>query len=104
MSCAEAATSMVAWKRMQPTVRGQPDSRREHEQLDGYRRLTNGPLPDGLVGSSCCAGQPDQAEREAQSWLVGPRSDRPGRPAAFQRLAMVAEFEAGLIRIRTRED
>jgi hypothetical protein len=48
--------SMVASNRMQPTVRGQPDSGREREQLDGYRRLTNGLRPDGLVGSMLLRG------------------------------------------------
>src|SRR5215213_684496 len=63
MSCAEAATSMVASKRMQPTVRGQPDSganlnlqRRNWSLLSGDRATVElmeitRLQPDGLIVS-----------------------------------------------------
>jgi hypothetical protein len=43
----------------------------------------------------------DPAQRETQPWRLDPRSDRPGRSLLFNVLAMVAEFEANLIRLRT---
>jgi DNA invertase Pin-like site-specific DNA recombinase len=41
--------------------------------------------------------------RQARARHVGARSDRSGRAAVVQRVAIVAEFEADAVRARTRE-
>jgi hypothetical protein len=55
-----------------------------------------------LSARCCCAGGADQAEREAQSWRVVHDPTDPVGWLLFNVLAMVAEFEADLIRMRTR--
>jgi hypothetical protein len=39
------------------SIDAQVDSGREHELLEGYKRLTSGQQPDGFVGSMLLRGQ-----------------------------------------------